>query len=152
MDEIKKLEEQFQAELNKAQEAQDFEALRIKYLGRKSLVNDLFGRLSQIPKEEKAVFGQQLNVLKQKITAALEEKSQDTSGKEEKIDLTLPPKDIEKGSLHILSQVSIQICSIFERLGFAVIEGAEIDDDWHNFTALNFPDDHPSRDAFDTFF
>jgi len=150
--ELKTLEEEFKKDLELAKSPKDLEELRIKYLGRKAQLTQLFSKISTVAKEERGRFGQELNSLKQRITSLLEDKLKMGGQKEERLDLTFPAASFKKGSRHIISQVNEEICSIFEKLGFAVIEGAEIEDEWHNFTALNFPLDHPSRDAFDTFY
>ncbi|MDD4183309.1 MAG: phenylalanine--tRNA ligase subunit alpha [Candidatus Omnitrophica bacterium] len=150
--EVKKLEEEFERDLLTAQAPSDIEALGIKYLGRKAEINRLFSMVPSLNKEEKGIWGKNLNILKNKITFALSEKSKSLSAKEEKIDLTYPASRLTRGSRHILNVVSEEICSVFEKLGFTVVEGTEIEDEWHNFSALNIPLDHPSRDAFDTFY
>lgn len=150
--ELKQLKAQFQAELNQANTAQAQQELRIKFLGRKGEINALFGRLAQLPAEQKAFWGQQLNQLKNQLTATLDQCLANQTNNESQLDLTLPPQGQSRGSWHILSRVNQEICAIFQNLGFQIIEGAEIEDDWHNFGALNFPSDHPSKDAFDTFY
>jgi phenylalanyl-tRNA synthetase alpha chain len=150
--EFKKLEEEFGKDLSAVSDAAAIEALRVKYLGRKAEINRLFSLIPSLNKEEKGVWGRNLNILKNKISAAIEEKLKNLGGKEERIDLTYPAVKIKKGSRHILSAVAEEICSVFEKLGFTVVEGTEIEDEWHNFSALNIPLDHPSRDAFDTFY
>jgi len=147
--ELKKIQDDFAADMAQGLDPQ---ALRVKYLGRKGLVNALFGRMSQMPAEDKAGWGRRLNELKNSLDRSLEEKMAASAVFREALDLTLPGKGVIKGTRHVLSQVNLEICSIFEKLGFEVIEGPDIEDEWHNFTALNFPADHPSRDSFDTFF
>jgi len=149
--EIKNLETEFVKEIRTADTA-NIEALRIKYLGRKSSLGQLFARLPSLNKEEKGRYGSELNSLKGKMTNLINERIKSLGQKEESFDLTFPSADIERGSLHALRIVSKKICSIFERLGFTVIEGNEVEDEWHNFQALNIPLEHPSRDAFDTFY
>jgi phenylalanyl-tRNA synthetase alpha chain len=150
--ELNNLETQFNLELSQANDSQSVEALRVKYLGRKSLLNDLFSKMASLSKEGKALWGKNLNLLKNKLTEAIDQKASGFGKTQEKIDLTVPGETLDRGSIHILSAVNDQICSIFEKLGFKVVEGTEIEDEWHNFTALNIPLDHPSRDAFDTFY
>ncbi|UCG34646.1 MAG: phenylalanine--tRNA ligase subunit alpha [Candidatus Omnitrophota bacterium] len=150
--EVKRLEEDLQKDIEKASDASDIEALRIKYLGRKSPLAELFSQIPSLSTEEKKIWGKNLNILKQKITTLIDEKLSGFEGKEEEIDLTFPSRPVERGSRHVISVVLQKICDIFAHLGFVVIEGPEIEDEWHNFTALNFPSDHPSRDAFDTFY
>lgn len=133
----------------------EIEAFRIKYLGKKGIINDLFAEFKNVPRENKKEVGQKLNELKislqEKINAlknALEEKSDSRSD----IDLSLPGDPINIGTRHPLSIVRNEIIDIFKRLGFTISEGPEIEDDWHVFSALNFPEEHPARDMQDTFF
>lgn len=132
------------------------ENLRIKYLGKKGLLNDYFAEFKNVPNDQKKEFGQTINQLKtvatDKINAlkdALENKSDDVGiyG-----DLTRPSEPIELGARHPISIVKNRIIDIFSRIGFNVSEGPEVEDDWHNFTALNLPEYHPARDMQDTFF
>ncbi len=139
-----------------AENAEQAEQFRIKYLGTKGILKDLFGAMGQLPGERKKEYGQLMNTLKATAEAKLEElKLNFDSGKsasKEIPDLTAPGYDIPLGSRHPLSIVRNKIISIFSRIGFVVAEGPEIEDDWHNFTALNTPLDHPARDMQDTFF
>jgi phenylalanyl-tRNA synthetase alpha chain len=150
--EIKKIKESFEKDLEKAENKDFIENLKIKYLGRKSKISELFSNIPNLPKQERGNWGKELNILKNQISSAIEEKLSNKVQKEEKIDLTYPAKYSQKGSIHILSSVTKEICLIFKELGFNVIEGNEVEDEWHNFSALNIPLDHPSRDAFDTFY
>jgi phenylalanyl-tRNA synthetase alpha chain len=149
--EIKNLEAEFKKEIQAAG-VNELEAIRIKYLGRKSSLGQLFSRLPILSKEEKIRYGRELNLLKGRMESLIGEKIESTGQREERVDLTFPPAHLEKGSLHVLRIVNKEICSIFEKLGFTVIEGKEVEDEWHNFEALNIPLEHPSRDAFDTFY
>ena len=136
------------------------EAFRIRYLGRKSgVVTDLFGQMGAAPPERRRQLGQRLNALKQsaqaRLDAALGELASPQSAEATALDLTLPgrvPAPAGPGSLHVLTQTLADIQDIFRSFGFAVARGPEIEDDWHNFTALNFPPEHPARDMQDTFF
>lgn len=133
----------------------ELEAFRIKYLGSKGLIKDLFGGLKEVPNEEKRAVGQLINDLRDKaqgIFDSAKEAFEDQLGESEKIDLTRPSDAIEIGARHPLSLVRNEIIEIFRRIGFTVSEGPEIEDDWHNFSALNFPPEHPARDMQDTFF
>jgi len=149
---LKQIEEEFKKDLDRASSGKDFENIRVKYLGRKSSLSDLFSQIPTLGKEEKGLWGKALNFFKNRITFLLEEKIKEISQAEECFDVTFPSTLDQKGSRHILSTVSEEICSIFEKLGFSVIEGKEIEDEWHNFAALNIPLEHPSRDVFDTFY
>ncbi len=131
------------------------EEFRIKWLGTKGLVKELMGEMKNILPEQKREAGQKLNELKQFAEArweALKEATAGTGQKGEKPDLTLPGDETPLGSRHPISMMRNHIISIFQRLGFAVAEGPEIEDDWHNFTALNMPGHHPARDMQDTFY
>ncbi|PIE99229.1 MAG: phenylalanine--tRNA ligase subunit alpha [Polaribacter sp.] len=135
---------------------EEIEAFRIKYLGSKGILKNLFAEFKNVPNEQKKEFGQSINQLKQsaeKKVADLKEKIENAT--EEKGvygDLTRPAEPIELGSRHPISIVKNQIVEVFNRIGFTISEGPEIEDDWHNFTALNLPAHHPARDMQDTFF
>ncbi len=138
-----------------AKDAEELEKFRIKFLGKKGLMNDLFADFKNVPNEQKKDFGQALNQLKQTIQNKLEEgKSVFTQSKKVSsgIDLTKPVTEDSIGSRHPLSLVKNEIIEIFKRIGFTLSEGPEIEDDWHNFTALNLPEEHPARDMQDTYF
>ncbi len=136
--------------------AEELEQFRIKYLGSKSVLKDLFGAMGQLPGERKKEYGQLMNALKAAAEGKLEElKATFESGKSATAgvpDLTAPGYDIPLGSRHPLAIVRNKMIEIFSRIGFTIAEGPEIEDDWHNFTALNTPKDHPARDMQDTFF
>jgi phenylalanyl-tRNA synthetase alpha chain len=132
------------------------EEFRIKWLGTKGLVKAIMGEMKNVPNEKKKEFGQILNEFKQFTEAKYEELKQSTVNGQQStasnIDLTLPGDSIPVGTRHPISLMTNRIISIFQRLGFAVAEGPEIEDDWHNFTALNLPEHHPARDMQDTFY
>ncbi len=150
---ITKIQEEINANLIKSK--QQLEDFRIKYLGSKGLVKQLFGELKLIPKEEKRTVGQMLNGLREFAQATFDraqERLGEKGGERQKPDLSRPADQLEVGSRHPLSIVRSEIIEIFSRIGFSVSEGPEIEDDWHNFSALNFPPEHPARDMQDTFF
>lgn len=136
------------------------EAYRVRFLGRKSgAITDLFAQIGTVPGDQRRAVGQRLNELKQaaqaRLDAALADLAGDTEAGATDLDLTLPgrvPAPVGRGSLHVLTQTLADIQDIFRSFGFAVARGPEIEDDWHNFSALNFPPDHPARDMQDTFF
>jgi len=136
----------------------ELDAFRISYLGRKGRLADLFDQLKTVPAEEKRAVGQQLNALKQQAQARFDEAQQaaeaaaDNAPANPDFDYTLPTVPNALGTRHPLSLVREEMLRVFARIGFAVAEGPEIEDDWHNFTALNFPENHPARDMQDTFF
>jgi phenylalanyl-tRNA synthetase alpha chain len=139
-----------------AADAEAVEAFRIKYLGTKGLVKNIMGEMKNVPNDRKKEFGQLLNDFKQFTEKKFEDLKSGihTNGKEEEVnlDVTLPGDPYPEGTRHPISLVRNKIVSIFERLGFAVAEGPEIEDDWHNFSALNMPENHPARDMQDTFY
>ena len=138
-----------------ADSKQSLETFRLKYISKKGAIAELFEELKQLPPESKKQSGKTLNELKKAAEAKFAELSQrlETSGETKAhIDLTLPPIPNKIGNLHPLSLTKFRIIEIFERLGFNVADGPEIEDDWHNFSALNFPPDHPAREMQDTFF
>ena len=138
-----------------AQSPEQLEAFRLEYLGKKGVMNQLFASFKNVPNDQKKEFGQILNQLKQNVQQTLEasktmfvEDVSSFSGQ----DLSKPITLENIGSRHPLSLVRNEIVDIFKRIGFNVSEGPEIEDDWHNFTALNLPQEHPARDMQDTFF
>ncbi len=137
--------------------AEELESFRIKFLGTKGIIKDLFDEFKAVSPEEKRVLGKVLNQFKQLAEAKFNDfKDSFTSGSQDNDafqDLTLPGSPaFSIGGRHPLSLVRKEIVEIFKRLGFVVAEGPEIEDDWHNFSALNFPEEHPARDMQDTFF
>src|SRR6187399_438647 len=132
------------------------EEFRIKWLGMKGLVKTIMGEMKNVPNEKKKEFGQILNEFKQFAEAKYEELKQSAVGSHQSaasnIDISLPGDTIPVGTRHPISLMTNRIISIFQRLGFAVAEGPEIEDDFHNFTALNLPENHPARDMQDTFY
>ena len=135
---------------------EELEQFRIEYFGKKGLLNDFFAQLKEVPKEEKKDFGQIINELKSKAEAKINELKEKLSGQnvttQSLNDLTRPAFPIEIGSRHPVSLIKNRIIEVFANIGFNIAEGPEIEDDWHNFTALNLPEYHPARDMQDTFF
>jgi len=137
--------------------AEELEAFRIRYVGSKNEIKALFGEIKNVENERKKEFGQQLNELKQaaeeKYESLQEIVHQKIAGKKgTSLDLTAPSEAIGLGARHPVSIVLNRIIRIFERIGFTIAEEREIEDDWHNFTAMNTPEDHPARDMQDTFY
>ncbi|MFT6026184.1 MAG: phenylalanyl-tRNA synthetase alpha chain [Bacteroidia bacterium] len=154
---LKKLEDyekQIQELVIASQE--DLESFRLQFLSKKGIIPQLFTAFREVPNDQKKAFGQKLNVLKTLAESKFKESQSEmkSSGSEvsNDIDLTVPPFPSEIGTRHPISMVRREVVSIFERIGFSVSEGPEIEDDWHNFSALNFPPEHPARDMQDTFF
>lgn len=136
-------------------DAQSAENFRIRFLGTKGIIKSLMAEMKNVPAEKKKEFGQVMNDLKLFAENKLEQLKGSTLNIEHQtstIDLTLPGDAMPLGSRHPITLVRNRIISIFQRLGFSVAYGPEIEDDWHNFTALNLPPDHPARDMQDTFY
>lgn len=134
--------------------ASDLEIFKREVIGKNGIINQLFEEFKLIPSNEKKQVGGALNQLKQlaqEMFLAAQEQIENTRTRQT-FDYTLPAKEILSGTLHPISQVMEEVISIFEHIGFVVKNGPEIEDDWHNFSALNFADDHPARDMQDTFF
>lgn len=140
----------------KAENKEQLESFRIKVLGSKGQIKSLFAEFKNVPNDQKKEIGQAINDLRNKAQEKYDEfkanlnsdNHLDTAG----IDLTRTPKPFQLGSRHPISIVRNEIIEIFSRIGFTVSEGPEVEDDWHNFSALNFPPEHPARDMQDTFF
>lgn len=133
------------------------EQFRIKYLGSKNIIKPLFGEIRNIPNEDKKAYGQRVNAVKeaaeqkfQQLKQQLEMAAEDAAVQD--IDLTAPGEPMPLGSRHPIALTMNRIIRIFERIGFVVADDREIEDDWHNFTAMNTPEDHPARDMQDTFY
>ncbi|MFL1010730.1 phenylalanine--tRNA ligase subunit alpha [Flavisericum labens] len=154
IDKIKELIDE--AEAFKTQSKEEVEAFRIKYLGSKGLLKQYFAEFKNVANDQKKEFGQTINKLKKtaedKVNALKEELESKEEVKGVYGDLSRPGESIQIGARHPISIVKNQIIDIFSRIGFNVSEGPEIEDDWHNFTALNLPEYHPARDMQDTFF
>lgn len=131
------------------------EVLRIKYLSKKGILNGLMAEFRNVPSDQKREIGMRLNELKTALQEKLDSLRAELTSKEEQhddVDLTRTPYPIKLGTRHPLSLVRGEIIDIFSRLGFSMADGPEIEDDWHVFSSMNFPADHPARDMQDTFF
>jgi|TARA_B110000902_G_scaffold128701_1_gene149981 phenylalanyl-tRNA synthetase alpha chain len=133
---------------------EELENFRLKFLVKKGLVNDLFQEFKSLVGDEKKLWGKEVNIAKQKVETIFLDAQKKLSGEDfsKKEEQELPGYFSETGSRHPISFVVDEMSQIFERLGFSVATGPEIEDDWHNFSALNFPQNHPARDMQDTFF
>lgn len=152
---IKKVTEEALQDYNKVSSYQEVEEFRIKYLARKGIISSLFDKIKEIPAEQKAQFGKELNLLKKDLEEKYKEllEKYPKEKKEQFIeDLTLPGIEPKIGTKHIITQTLKEIKEIFKSFGFVIAEGPEIETDYYNFSALNFPEDHPARDMQDTFF
>ncbi|MCB9771534.1 MAG: phenylalanine--tRNA ligase subunit alpha [Candidatus Omnitrophica bacterium] len=144
-------------EITACDDLKNLEALRVKFLGRKGLLTEVYSSLPTLSAEEKPLVGKNANNFRNKITSLLDERrilleNTSTDIVAETLDVSLPGIAAPVGREHILSQIIEEICSTFENLGFVVQDGPEIETEFNNFTALNIPADHPSRDSFDTFY
>jgi phenylalanyl-tRNA synthetase alpha chain len=153
LNEINKIIEEIKS--YSAASSEDAEKFRLKYLSKKGLISRLFDDFRSVSQEHKKIVGGKLNEVKklaQEKLSEINQKFQTESTERAEMDYTLPGDPLPVGTRHPISIIRNEIINIFSRLGFSVSEGPEIEDDWHNFTALNFPEAHPARDMQDTFF
>ena len=139
----------------KAETKEEIEQFRIKFLGKKGILSDLFANFKELPADQKKATGQKINEVKQFVSEKIETLlagMSEEAGQEDSQDLSLPGPPLTAGARHPISIVRNEIISIFGRLGYTISEGPEIENDWHVFSALNFPPEHPARDMQDTFF
>jgi len=152
---IEVIAQEIEREANVVTDSASLEVLRIKYVGKKGILSEILSRLGDLPSEQKPIVGKRANELKNKIINFIKEKESEfkSAVKETaKFDITLPGTDYPVGQLHPLTQVTEEICDIFTKIGFKICESPEIETEFNNFTALNIPLEHPSRDVFDTFY
>ena len=140
----------------KISNAEELEQFRVNFLSKKSEIQAMLANIKNVVAEQRRTFGQQVNELKQMAQQMFEENKQKLENSvvytQSETDLTRPAAAVETGSLHPISLVMNEVCGIFENIGFTVVDGPEVEDDWHVFSALNFPEEHPARDMQDTFF
>jgi phenylalanyl-tRNA synthetase alpha chain len=150
------LKDEARAQVEGCADAQALEAVRVKYLGRKGLLQEFLAKIPTLPVDERRSAGAGLNAIKQELAQLIEAKAAALrgagAGPSSGADMTLPGREVLLGRRHPITQVRLQICEIFGRLGFRVFEGPEVETEFNNFEALNIPLEHPSRDAFDTFY
>ena len=153
-DSIESVKNDFLTDFASINDSTGSESIRQKYLGRNGLVTNLFKELGRASNDDRPVFGQLLNQLKNELSEKINSiQSKDKTGSNnELVDIALPGKLYASGSTHILEQTFNDIKKIFSDIGFSISYGPEIDDEYHNFTALNVPEHHPARDMQDTFF
>jgi len=152
---LKNLKKNAFSNLNKANDLDSFNDLKIKYLGRKGELSQLLRSLSELSNEDKKTIGKTANALKTELTKAFKKKENiiiNKSSKNIHLDVTLPGKKIKKGHLHPISQIENELLEIFNSLGFSVLNGPELESDYYNFESLNIPEHHPARDMQDTFY
>jgi phenylalanyl-tRNA synthetase alpha chain len=154
---LESLRQEIDADIAAVDSNAKLENFRLKYLGRKGILAQLTNSIPGLPPESRASFGQQVNALKQKILSLIQEGQQSLlaapdASSAASLDISLPAVAQDLGHLHPITQVIDEICAIFNHMGFLVVEGPEIESEYNNFTGLNIPLEHPSRDAFDTFY
>ena len=153
-DSIESVKNDFLTEFASITDSSSSEILKQKYLGRNGLVTELFKALGKVSSDDRPLYGQLLNGLKNELFEKINsvQSGSDSDESSDYVDIALPGKIYSRGSSHILEQTFTDIKKIFGEIGFSVAYGPEIDDDYHNFTALNVPEHHPARDMQDTFF
>ena len=153
---LDKIQTQALGELKAADSNRKIEEISTRYLGRKGILTQFLRNISKLPAEERPAAGKNANAVKKNLESALKAAAENLVSREAKkeasIDVSLPGRSSAYGTLHPISQVNQEMCDIFSSLGFDIGEGPEVESDWYNFEALNFPKDHPARDMQDTFF
>jgi phenylalanyl-tRNA synthetase alpha chain len=153
---IDAIQTQIDSDIQNINSPEKLEDFRIRFLGRKGLIAQLTASIPELPAEERGKFGQQVNALKNKILSLVQERKKSLQAQPTTIiaaiDMAMPGIAQELGHLHPVTQIIDEICAIFNRMGFSVVEGPEIETEYNNFTGLNIPLEHPSRDVFDTFY
>jgi phenylalanyl-tRNA synthetase alpha chain len=157
LEQFEKIGKEALADLKQVRDLKGLEEFRIKYLGRKGLVTQMLSEIGKVPKEQRASAGQLANKVKNEVAAAFEKiKSKLSAAEKEKtkelIDVTLPGIRPNIGKMHVITQTISELLEIFGRMGFSVAYGPEVEDEWHNFIALNIPPEHPARDPLDNFY
>ena len=159
MQNLQEIKQEFQSKISNSNNLQDLENVRLTFLGKEGLVKNLMKNIKDLTIEEKKKFGSEVNKFKNLISLEIQSKKEVLELKEinerlktEKVDVTLPVRKFNQGKIHPISKVISEIEEIFINLGFEVTFGPEIEDDFHNFTALNIPKNHPARQMQDTFY
>jgi len=156
LEQFEKIGKDALAALKKVTDAAALEDFRIKYLGRKGKITQMLGQIGQLTLEQKPRAGQLANKIKKEVTEAFEQLKntllQSQEQTPELIDVTLPGIPVNIGKTHVITQTLNELLEIFGRMGFVVAYGPEVEDEWHNFVALNIGPDHPARDPFDCFY
>jgi len=154
---IKLITAQIESDLSVVNSIDALDQIRVKYLGRKGILAELTGSIPSLAVEQRGSFGKEVNALKNTLLNLIAEKEKtlkpgESISKKGNLDVGMPGIAQELGSIHPITQIIDEICTIFNRMGFAVMQGPEIETEYNNFTGLNIPLEHPSRDAFDTFY
>jgi phenylalanyl-tRNA synthetase alpha chain len=156
---LAELKQSFVDEIQKVTELDSLNAIRVRFLGKSGFIAEKMKTLGAMQPEERKAFGAEVNVVRDFIAAEITSKNEflenqalEAKLSSEKIDITLPGREIQKGKVHLISQAIEDLKEIFTKLGFTYIEAQELEDDWHNFSALNIPEIHPARQMHDTFY
>jgi phenylalanyl-tRNA synthetase alpha chain len=156
LEQLKKIGSDALGELQKIADLAGLEEYRIKYLGRKGQITQLLSKIGKLPREEKPQAGQLANKIKNDVTKAFEQLKNGLEARQEKptelVDVTLPGLPVNIGKPHVITQTLNELLEIFGRMGFGVAYGPEVEDEWHNFIALNIGPEHPARDPSDNFY
>ena len=159
MSDIKKIKDEYLGKLSGDLNLERVNRIKTELFGKNGVISNLFKKLGSIPSDERKKFASDLNFIKEELQEKINNKIQEIEIKEinsklenEKVDITLPERDIHQGKIHPVSQVIDEISSIFSEIGFSVEEGPDVENEYYNFTALNTPDNHPARDMHDTFY
>ncbi len=156
LQEFEKIGKQAIEQLALITDAGSLESYRVEYLGRKGSVTLMLSQIGKLPKEDKPKAGQLINKIKNEVNSAFKAKQQElgSGAKKQKplVDVTLPGVELSIGKPHVITQTVNDLLEIFGRMGFNIAYGPEVEDDWHNFVALNIPDEHPARDPIDNFY
>lgn len=156
LEEFTQIGSQAKSEMDSVKDAASLEAWRVKYLGRKGLVTEMLSHIGKLSPQDRKQGGQLANQTKQAVTAAFEALKQNIEAGGKKtgpiLDVTLPGIPVQQGKCHIITQTITELLEIFGRMGFAVAYGPEVENEWHNFVALNIPPEHPARDPLDNFY
>jgi phenylalanyl-tRNA synthetase alpha chain len=157
LEQFEKIREEALAALEKVTDAPTLEQFRIKYLGRKGRITQMLTQIGKLPAEQRPAGGQLANKIKKEVTSAFDQlKERLSRGKQQEskqfVDVTLPGIPVKIGKPHVITQTTNELLEIFGRMGFAVAYGPEVEDEWHNFVALNIPPQHPARDPLDNFY
>lgn len=159
MDKLEELRAELLTAVQEAPDAETLERVRVAALGKKGRITEMMKGLGAMAPDQRRTAGQTLNALKDAVAGAIEERKRALEAQalnerlaRERVDVTLPVRPEREGALHPISQTIDEVVAIFGQMGFALAEGPDVEDDFHNFTALNFPPGHPARDMHDTFF
>ena len=159
MSDIIKIKEEYISKLKENLDLANVNQLKSELFGKSGKISNEFKKMGSIPSEDRKKFASDLNSIKDELQNFIEKKIQDieineinSKLKNEKVDVTLPERSFNRGKIHPVSQVIDEISSIFSEIGFSVMEGPDVENEYNNFTSLNTPDDHPARDMHDTFY